>query len=59
MYVCAIAFDIFTIYTRFFGERTDRKMFKTFYDHHKELEKFRDLIAENLPNECLVLSDVN
>lgn len=59
MFVTAIVFDIFTLITRFYGERSERNLFKTFYDYRKELEKFRDLIAENLPNECLILSDAN
>ena len=52
-----IFIDIFVIYMNYSMERQNRAVFQKFYEHREELIKFKELLAEHLPQSVLVLNN--
>ena len=47
--------DIFLIYIFYSAERTSRAVFQNFYENREELLKFKELLADALPQSVIVL----
>jgi len=50
-----LATDIFLCYVFYTIERTDRAVFRSFYENREELKKFKELIADSLPQSITII----
>jgi len=47
--------DFFLVYIHYTSQQTERRVFKNFYENKQELLKFKELLAESLPQSVTVL----
>ena len=51
--------DLFLIFMFYTNEKTSRMVFRNFYDNRQELMKFKELLADSLPQSVLVVDCVS
>jgi len=51
-----IAIDAFLVYTFYFIEKQERRVFQSFYQYREGLNKFRELISDYLPQSIAVVN---